>query len=384
MTKLHEIFLNNKKDFDHGKTIKELVQREGLNINAVDEDGNSVLHIMAMHVYENYHNPYFYKVKPDLYSGFSGDFHYTNYQGPSFFEDLEVLLSLGADPSLMNKKSETAIDLLNKLTPFVHISSYFVVLQNFYPDASLLIKAIETGALLSEPRLREKCIAIRNTYRIESWINIELPKLLDARLLPMDSLETLVKWIDTGAFNELGASEKTAGEIRERLLAEIDCQKSGIFLIPVVNNLAQLYEHQKNTLIRGMLLNDPPVYSLIEQLYQLANLEQLLPDNLYNIVYRIVSAYEEARLHCEELKAHPEPLNVEERKVVGKITDQLLNTLNGKIEYTIARSFNKRIDYAGAKNYMASRWRLFQESSGEQSKAVVEELKHRNMNIIEL
>ncbi len=61
---MHSIFLERNKDVNHGQAVTRLITNEHLNINALDENNNTILHLMAMNINDNYYAPYFHKSNP--------------------------------------------------------------------------------------------------------------------------------------------------------------------------------------------------------------------------------------------------------------------------------------------------------------------------------
>lgn len=383
MSKLHEIFLKKNPDFNHGQAIKELIQQENLDINAKDEDGNTILHLMSIHIYRNYHNPYLEKSNPEgkfIHStGHDGYFCWTNYKGPDFLDDLELLLALGANPNLKNNQNETAINLFfteaSNFILFTHISKYFELIQQYHPDAFSMIEVLQHAAFRSSPKFRDECLAKRLPFFCTSWIEIELIKVLDERLLPLDCLQLLVKWIDQEKLKELEASDEMIAQIRQRLISQIDCQIVYPFILDGVEQLAQFYLTHKDILLRGMLINDPrcPLFSLIDQLNHL-NREQLLTKDLNELFDRILNDYNKKREICEELKAVPQSLDENECFMLKRISESLDSALNGKAYREVHQSFNEKTDYSESNNFMVLRWSLFQEYR-QQSLAVKNELE---------
>ncbi|BCA94747.1 hypothetical protein TUM19329_11080 [Legionella antarctica] len=103
MSKLHDIFHNKTPTIDRSKAVQELIQRENLDINEQDENGNTILHLMVQYLFDNYYTPH--TKGPFVIIG-------ANYNGPGFLDDLEFFLSRGANPSLKNKNQINPVEML--------------------------------------------------------------------------------------------------------------------------------------------------------------------------------------------------------------------------------------------------------------------------------
>ncbi|WP_419418424.1 hypothetical protein ACNVED_07615 [Legionella sp. D16C41] len=368
MTKLHDVFLKKNSDMNHGQAIYDLLKHDNLDINAQDEQGNTVLHIMAMYISSNYHNPYFHKPNPEgkftNNTGYSGHFYMTNYQGPSFLEDLELFLRLGANPTLKNKNGQTASDLFFKNSHFAlqHLDNYFQMLQKYYPHASEIIAVINYAALRSSTYFQEKCFSQNlSFYPANPWNEEKLPNLLDERLLPLDCLEKLIKWIDSTNLSEL-ISKKTMNTIRERLNNQLNLQKSNPFLIGIMSKIATLYQTQKNTFRRAMLLNHPdyPLFDLIKQLSEVNHIESLLNQELVDYLNQILKDYEDTRIFWEQLKVSAlDPIALSEIKLIKPICENLSDILEGENQLKVTKSWNLKTDYSELRQFMAAKQHLF-------------------------
>ncbi|STX29832.1 Uncharacterised protein [Legionella beliardensis] len=381
MSALHNVFLSKNRDINHGMAIQNLIRDNGLDINEQDELGNTVLHTMAIHITENYYNPYFHKSNPEgkfiNSTGYSGHFYYTNYRGPTFLDDLELLIRLGADPTLKNKNGKSASELFFRHSFFElqHLEIYFQMIQRYFPSANEIIAIINYAGFRSSPYFREECLSQRLSFYSKCWNEHELPKLLDERLLSLDCLEQLVKWIEENKCVHLGC-ENIFDQIKQRLNAQIKLQQSTPYFIDIMGRIEKLYHAEKNTLIRGMLLNDLsyPLLTLIQKLYEFNSIESLLNQELYNSLNQILSDYEEKRGICESLEVTViKPLTPEEIKLIRPICASLSNILEGKMELEAIKSWNLKTNYSELRSLMESKSHLFY----KQSKAVVDELNQR-------
>lgn len=382
MTKLHDIFLSENPDFDHSQAIRELIEKENLDINAKDNDGNTILHLMATYIYKNYHNPFFIKDNPkgkfNRRTGYIGA--YNDYKGPDFFDDFEVLLALGANPNLRNNRNESVIQLLfNHAYSFLYIPSintYFDLIQKYYPHALCLIDIFQITNYFTNPKFFDK--RYKEGFNVNygnPWIESDLLDVLDERLLPLDCLESLVKWIDQGNLKELDTSDKVIDQLRQRLVKQINYQQTFPSIIDATKTVVQFYHDHKDILLRGMLINDPgcPIYGLLEQLNNLTR-EEILTKDLNESLDIIFSDYNNKREICEEIKLTPVSLDKDESLMLERISENLGNALNGKIYQEAYQAFNQKTDYA--KKFMLLRWGLFQEFI-KPSQAVKNELEQR-------
>ncbi|WP_131783821.1 ankyrin repeat domain-containing protein [Legionella gresilensis] len=372
MSKLHDIFHEKNSNINRSQAVKDLIQCEKLNINEQDKNGDTILHLMVKDMFDHYYNPYM-----------KGPFYMdgVNYKGPGFLDDLEVLLAMGANPTIKNNDNLTPVDLLftepkkGSVVDISDLRDYFILIQKYYPHFSIIIQLIEYGAYRSSDNKKKWP---ESTWVSPSWLNEILPTAIDERYLSLDCLKELIQWINKGELRKIGTKIETVNEISNRLIKQMNIQISEPFILEVVEKLVNA---PRNIILRGMLINDPicPIFNQIEHLNNF-DTTNLLTKDLNKEFEALLIEYKQKYKVLNEVKAHPEPLSEEELTLLRPIAATLDNTLNYKIMPKAFKDFNMRSNSSQEQRFMETRWNLFKQNNKHYQK-VIEDLKQSKNNI---
>lgn len=384
MSKSHTLFLRHNPEINRGKLVKELIEEENLNINEKAFKGNTILHFMAMNVYKNYYNPFFSKRPRDKSKPLINEnlyYYGSTYTGPAFFDDLEIFLSLGANPTLKNINNQTAFKILIEVArPYFRLeecNKYLKLLLKYYPHSEAIIEIIKETAWMTSPKFKNEQL---KKYRVaivgSTWINTELPVLLDEKLLSLECLSNLINWINNGELVELGATVAVAEELKQRFTRQVQLLKETPFLNRVISKFLAAYELDKEIILRAILQNDSkyPLLNLIDQLIQFP-LVELLNQSLFNAFNSFLNEYKEYRKICEKLKAYLLPLDEAEKAVVKPIVQDINDALSENIYSVAKKSFNKSRKNNEDRYEMIERLSLFNHCSYAKFANVINELK---------
>lgn len=285
-------------------TIIKMIRGGSFNLNEQDEDGNTLLHLAVDESFTAY--------RPAHPIG-----------NATLLQIIKEALQMGADPRIRNNKKLTPVTVncanKNQYNPFS--LNFFMLIQSYHPDDMSMIAFLNgfRADQFQQRAARQMC----------EYILFELKNKLDLDVLPLDTLKAILKWTDniikTGEMTTWPSALITQGpptRLKEMIEEQIKLLEYAFDLPFIIHELISATGDNKNTFLRVMLLNNPPLNSMLNRISEEGLLSQL-PDNQFNLFEKFITEFEHKRSILEELSSIPTPLTAKELNLVRPICNKL-------------------------------------------------------------
>ena len=308
MSLLHDVFNAAYSNFfrDPSKIeILNIIKNSNyLAINQKDEKGNTLSHLILKGLSE------------------VGQHH------EGLLTIIEETLKLGADLTIRNNENKTPVEVFLTLLPsYPRVDcdrsvKLFGLVQEYHSDPQSILTFLKLFPFRSKEYFKHQ-------YKYVPY-DTDIIERIAINKLSLDSLEVVLKWL-----NNLKADYKnlhTTQLFKKELEKQIEFLKEYADLHHLVFKITGSKGINRIALLRAMLLNEPPLYSLLNKLNSNEFYTSHLAKKETIALQKFFEEYELNRNILENLSASIPPLSETERVFVNPIFTKFYHLLDDKIK----------------------------------------------------